>query len=48
MPLHLYIIIIKMFEQSHAFFELPVADKRKVLANKLNRGYTAYEEEVGN
>ena len=38
---------IQMFEQSRVFFELPTETKRQVLADKLNRGYTAYEEEVG-
>ena len=35
-----------MLAQSRAFFALPVEAKRTVLANKLNRGYTPFEEEV--
>lgn len=35
-----------MLAQSRAFFSLPLEAKRAVLANKLNRGYTAFEEEV--
>lgn len=36
-----------MLAQSRAFFSLPLEAKRSVLANKLNRGYTPFEEEVG-
>lgn len=36
-----------MLAQSRAFFSLPLEAKRSVLANELNRGYTPFEEEVG-
>jgi isopenicillin N synthase-like dioxygenase len=38
---------MQMLAQSRAFFALPEAAKRMVLANALNRGYTPFEEEVG-
>lgn len=37
---------MQMLAQSRAFFALPLEAKRAVLANKLNRGYTPFEEEV--
>lgn len=39
---------MQMLAQSRAFFALPLEAKRAVLANKLNRGYTPFEEEVNN
>jgi hypothetical protein len=35
-----------MMEQSRAFFALPEGKKMEVLADKLNRGYTPWREEV--
>lgn len=36
----------EVFNQSKAFFNLPVADKMTVLTDKNNRGYTPMHEEV--
>lgn len=36
----------EVFEQSRAFFSLPLEDKMTVMADKNNRGYTPMYEEV--
>lgn len=35
-----------LFEQCTQFFDLPLEEKMKILADKNNRGYTPYKEET--
>lgn len=36
----------ELFEQCRKFFEQPLEEKMKILADKNNRGYTPYKEET--
>lgn len=39
-------VMRQVFQQSRAFFSLPLEDKLQVKADKNNRGYTPMHEEV--